>query len=51
MFLSRGTRDEVKENKKDENRLNGGYEVANCHSTTTAPCNEVYVVCTYLMCI
>ena len=46
MLLSRVTRDEVLE---EENQLNGGFEVLNyCHSTKTALCNEVYVVCTYL---
>ena len=30
MFLSRVTCDEVKE--KNENQLNGGFEVPNCHS-------------------
>ena len=34
--LSRVTRDEVKEKKNKENQLNGGFEVSNCHSTTTA---------------
>ena len=48
MFLSRITRDEAKEKNK-ENQLNGRFEMPNCHSSKTAPCNDVYVVCTYLI--
>ena len=44
MFLSRVTRDEVKEKKNEnENQLNGGFEVPNGHSTKTAPYNDVHI--------
>ena len=37
--------------KGGEENLNGGFKVPNSHSTKTALCNEVYIVCTHLSCI